>query len=229
KRRRPALAEAPERFGRISEELTRRLDRYFQVYRNIVQGQAAGARKSPLSSARIGEPRMPLEEERSDLVLAIARVLYVNGQATEEIVGAAARLADILGLRAALMPRWGELQLQSEDTGGRLITQVAADPTGVDMDRVVSVMQTIERLGAGRRSHRCAGGALPAEFVAAPRRGLSVHDPGARAACAQWRDGSHQWPHPSRCRPPALCGARRCGDLGGIATRPRPSRRISAG
>jgi len=89
-------------------------------------------------------------EERSNLVLAITRVLYVNGQATEEIVAAAGRLGDILGLRATFMPRWGQLQLQAEDEGGRLIAQVAADPTGVEMNRVVSAMRTIEKLGAGR-------------------------------------------------------------------------------
>ena len=89
-------------------------------------------------------------EERSNLVLAITRVLYVNGQATEEIVAAAGRLGDILGLRATFMPRWGQLQLQAEDKGGGLIAQVAADPTGVEMNRVVSAMRTIEKLGAGR-------------------------------------------------------------------------------
>src|SRR5215475_6851454 len=52
-------------------------------------------------------------EQRSSLVLAFARVLYVNGQATEQTVAAAEQLGRILGLRAKVMPRWGELQLQS--------------------------------------------------------------------------------------------------------------------
>jgi hypothetical protein len=50
--------------------------------------------------------------QRSSLVLAFARVLYVNGQATEQIVAAAERLGRTLGLRAKVMPRWGELRLQ---------------------------------------------------------------------------------------------------------------------
>src|SRR5262245_35160125 len=50
-------------------------------------------------------------EQRSSLVLAFARVLYVNGQATEQTVAAAEQLGRILGLRAKVMPRWGELQL----------------------------------------------------------------------------------------------------------------------
>jgi hypothetical protein len=68
-------------------------------------------------------------EQRSSLVLAFARVLYVNGQATEQTVAAAEQLGRILGLRAKVMPRWGELQLQSDDENGRVISEVAADPS----------------------------------------------------------------------------------------------------
>src|SRR5882672_3532521 len=89
-------------------------------------------------------------EERSNLVLAFARVLYVNGQATDQTLDAAGRLGDTLGVNAKLMPRWGELQLQAEDGDTRLISAVAADPAGVDMDRVASTMRAIEDLGAGR-------------------------------------------------------------------------------
>jgi len=89
-------------------------------------------------------------EERSTLVLAFARVLYVNGQDTDQTMSAAERLGDILGLRAKIMPRWGELQLLAEDRDARLISAVAADPAGVEMDRVASTMQAIEELSAGR-------------------------------------------------------------------------------
>ena len=88
--------------------------------------------------------------ERYNLVLAFARVLFVNGQATEQTVAAAERLGRGLGLRVELMPRWGELQLQSDDKSIDLVTQLAADPTGVDMDRVVSAMRLIEDVEAGR-------------------------------------------------------------------------------
>src|SRR5260221_33658 len=89
-------------------------------------------------------------EERSNLVLAFARVLYVNGQATDQTLSAAERLGNTLGLRAKIMPRWGELQLQAEDSDARLISAVAADPAGVEMDRVASTMRAIEELGADR-------------------------------------------------------------------------------
>src|SRR6202035_83321 len=82
-------------------------------------------------------------DERYNLVLAFARVLFINGQATEQTVAATERLGCRLGLRVQLMPRWGELRLQSDDTSIDVVTQLAADPTGVDMDRVVSVMRLI--------------------------------------------------------------------------------------
>ena len=89
-------------------------------------------------------------EERSDVVLAFARALYVNGQSTDRILTAAERLGAILNLRARIMPRWGELQLEAQYRHAKLVSVVAADPTGVNMDRVASAMQTIEDLGAGR-------------------------------------------------------------------------------
>ena len=89
-------------------------------------------------------------DERSRLVLAFARVLYVNGQATEQTVSAAERLARALGLRASLIPRWGALQLLVDDQQGMLTAQVAADPSGVEMARVASAMQAIGDIEAGR-------------------------------------------------------------------------------
>src|SRR6267378_322124 len=89
-------------------------------------------------------------KERSDLLLTFARVLYVNGQSTDETLAAAERLGNKLDLRTRIIPRWGELQLQVEEGGSRLLSLEAADPTGVDMDRVASAMGAIEEVGAGR-------------------------------------------------------------------------------
>src|ERR1700720_2339448 len=89
-------------------------------------------------------------EERSNLVLAFARTLYVNGQSTDQTLAVTERLGDTLGLCAKIMPRWGELQLQAEDRDARRVLAVAADPTGVDMDRVASKMLAMEELRAGR-------------------------------------------------------------------------------
>jgi len=89
-------------------------------------------------------------EERSKLVLTFGGVLYMNGQATDETVDAAERLGDTLGLRAELIPRWGELQLEAEDRDGSVISVATADPAGVNMDRVASTIRAMEDLRAGR-------------------------------------------------------------------------------
>src|SRR3984957_16708396 len=89
-------------------------------------------------------------DERYNLILAFARVLFINGQATEQTVVATERLGCRLGLRVRLMPRWGELRLQSNDKSTDVVTQLAANPTGVDMDRGVSAMRLIGDVGAGR-------------------------------------------------------------------------------
>ena len=89
-------------------------------------------------------------QERSDLVLTFARVLHVNGQSTDETMAAAERLGNKLDLRARINPRWGELQLQAVDSEAKLVSIDAADPIGVDMDRVASAMRAIDEVGSGR-------------------------------------------------------------------------------
>lgn len=88
--------------------------------------------------------------ERSDLVLTFAQVLHVNGQSTDQTVLAAERLSNRLGLSATIIPGWAELQLQATDGGARLVSLVAASPTGVDMDRVASATRAIDVLDTGR-------------------------------------------------------------------------------
>jgi uncharacterized membrane protein YjjP (DUF1212 family) len=89
-------------------------------------------------------------EEGSRLVLAFARVLQVNGQATDQTLAAAERLGRALRLRVSIMPRWGELQLEASDGQSSLVSVIAADPTGVDMERVASTMRAITDIEAGR-------------------------------------------------------------------------------
>jgi uncharacterized membrane protein YjjP (DUF1212 family) len=91
-------------------------------------------------------------KERSELILAFARVLYVNGQATDQVVAAIRRLGTKLGVRAELLPRWGELQLREDVDGATSTSYDPADPTGVDMDRVASAMQAVTEVETGRLS-----------------------------------------------------------------------------
>src|SRR5215470_12980298 len=89
-------------------------------------------------------------KESSNLILAFARVLYINGESTHQTLGAAERLSNCLGFRATILPHWGELEIQIEETDGRLIAAIEAAPSGVDMDRVASTSQTVEELCDGR-------------------------------------------------------------------------------
>ena len=91
-------------------------------------------------------------EEGSTLILAFARVLYVNGESTQKTVRIAERMSDCLGLRATIFPRWGELEIQTEDTGGKSVSAVDAAPSGVEMDRVSSTLRAVEELCDGRLS-----------------------------------------------------------------------------
>src|SRR5262249_46844502 len=77
-------------------------------------------------------------------------------------VAAAEQLGRALELRAKVLPRWGELQLKSEDKDGELISLMAADPTGVDMDRVASAVRAMEELGGGRLTPGAAAAAVGA-------------------------------------------------------------------
>ena len=107
-------------------------------------------------------------EERSDLILAFAKVVYANGQSTDQTLAAATRLGDTLGLRARILPRWGELQLHANDQDAQLISTVAVDPTGVNMDRVTSATRTTEDLNAGRLAPGAAMKAINAISEAPP-------------------------------------------------------------
>ena len=107
-------------------------------------------------------------QERSNLILTFAKVLFANGQATDQTVDAAERLGRGLGLRARIIPRWGELELQAQDKDGELSLQIAADPTGVNMDRVASTMRAVEDVEAGRLSPDAASEAIAAIAKAPP-------------------------------------------------------------
>ena len=89
-------------------------------------------------------------EEFSNLILAVARVLFINGESTHQTVSVAQRLSKCLGSRATIFPCWGQLEVQIEDADGKFISAIEAFPSGVDMDRVASTLRTIEELCDGR-------------------------------------------------------------------------------
>ena len=58
-------------------------------------------------------------EASSNLILAVARVLFINGESTQRTLDAAERVGKYLGFRATIFPRWGELEVQSADSKKR--------------------------------------------------------------------------------------------------------------
>jgi uncharacterized membrane protein YjjP (DUF1212 family) len=107
-------------------------------------------------------------EERSAVVLAFAKVLFVNGQGTDRTVAAAQQLGHALGLHIKLIPRWGCLHLQSDDSDAKLVREAEARPMGINMARVVSAGRAIEAIESGRLAPDAAGQAIKAISQAAP-------------------------------------------------------------
>src|SRR5712671_3092332 len=103
-----------------------------------------------LDNSGMGGPAARTTPEESDLVLDLAHVLHANGQSTHEMVAAVERLSSSLGLRATIIARWGELQLQATYGNETSVSIRPADPTGVDMDRVASAMRALNEAAAGR-------------------------------------------------------------------------------
>ena len=107
-------------------------------------------------------------QERSDLVLSFAKILFANGQATDQTISATERLGRALTLRATIIPRWGELELHATDADAERSTQIVADPSGVDMNRVASAMRVVEDVEAGRSSADAASKTIAAIANAPP-------------------------------------------------------------
>jgi uncharacterized membrane protein YjjP (DUF1212 family) len=85
-----------------------------------------------------------------ELVSTGARLLFGNGQTTERMVAASERLAEALGFRASVFPRWGELVVRVEDDAGSRYEVVAAVPAGMDMSKVTATMAAIDKVCDGR-------------------------------------------------------------------------------
>jgi uncharacterized membrane protein YjjP (DUF1212 family) len=102
----------------------------------------------PLPTIR---PRKRLDPAAAlDLISTSARLLFANGQTTERMVAASEQLAEALGFRASVLPRWGELVVRIEDDAGSRYEIVAAEPAGMDMSKVSATMAAIDKICDGR-------------------------------------------------------------------------------
>jgi hypothetical protein len=76
-------------------------------------------------------------DERSTLLLSFAQVLFVNGQATDQMLAATAQLGGILGLRLTTeITRWGELHFKFNDGSSSVTLEASANPSDLNMARV---------------------------------------------------------------------------------------------
>jgi uncharacterized membrane protein YjjP (DUF1212 family) len=85
-----------------------------------------------------------------DLVSTAAKLLFGNGQTTERVVAASEQLAEALGLRATVFPRWGELVVQIEDEPSSRCAIFAVEPAGMEMNKVARTMAVIDTICDGR-------------------------------------------------------------------------------
>jgi uncharacterized membrane protein YjjP (DUF1212 family) len=85
-----------------------------------------------------------------DLILLSARLLFANGQTTERTVAAVEQLAEALGFRATVFPRWGELTVRIDNDTGSRYEIIAVEPVGVDMGKVATTVSVIDKVCDGR-------------------------------------------------------------------------------
>jgi uncharacterized membrane protein YjjP (DUF1212 family) len=101
-------------------------------------------------------------EERAQLVLALARVLFIGGHSTKQTVAASERFGEALGLKVKILPRWGELELRAQGLGTTVVSTVPADPTNVAMNRVARAMRAVDEVRDGRLTPETAKEAIAA-------------------------------------------------------------------
>jgi uncharacterized membrane protein YjjP (DUF1212 family) len=104
------------------------------------------------SGAAAGSQTLAPSSVRTELILTVAKILFENGQSTDQMIAVTARLAEALDLSATIIPRWGELQLVGRSGDEYIFEAVAVDPAGVDMDRVAAASTLSEDVVAGRCS-----------------------------------------------------------------------------
>jgi uncharacterized membrane protein YjjB (DUF3815 family) len=100
------------------------------------------------------------------LVLSLARVLHVNGASTDDTLAAAGRLLGRFKLKARIIPRWGELLIESPD--GSLAAVGESEPLGVHMGRVAPALRVSDDTVARRVSPQAALEALQTISQAPP-------------------------------------------------------------
>jgi uncharacterized membrane protein YjjP (DUF1212 family) len=85
-------------------------------------------------------------DKRYETLLAVAALLFANGQSTSMTQTAVARLNSGLGTDAVLIPSWSMLTLTGPNN---TVLTAAVSPTGINMRRVASMMAVVDRAADG--------------------------------------------------------------------------------
>ncbi|MDP4024616.1 threonine/serine exporter family protein [Methylobacterium sp. NEAU 140] len=105
-------------------------------------GSAAGGSAADAGTADAGTA--------DRLLVKLAVILFVNGQTSEALRASVRRLGDALGREGQVFAHWGILSATRAD--GRVVEQHAAEPTGIDIGRVVAAERMIDAVAAGETS-----------------------------------------------------------------------------
>jgi len=105
-------------------------------------------------------PGCRTQEEALDIVAQAAASLFIHGQTTERVIAAAEQLGKALGMSVHVLPHWGELVVEID--GAPRAEIVPATPLGVDMGRVLAVMNVVDRVSDGTLPPAAARAALAA-------------------------------------------------------------------
>jgi hypothetical protein len=170
----------------------------------------------PLPTIRPGKRLDPAAA--LDLISTSARLLFANGQTTERMVAASEQLAEALGFRASVLPRWGELVVRIEDDAGSLCEIVAAEPAGMEMSKVTATLAAIDKIcdghsvSSGPNYHNADRRPDAATFCGARIRFGGVIDPRCSSVPNGRRNGRPRYARPTLTSGALGPAGRRCDD-----------------
>jgi uncharacterized membrane protein YjjP (DUF1212 family) len=102
----------------------------------------------------------PKHEEALDVIAQATVSLFIHGQTTERTIVTAERLGKALGVPIHILPNWGELVVEIDGTSLAEINP--ATPLGIDMGKVLAVMNVVDQVCDGTLSFSAARPALAA-------------------------------------------------------------------
>ena len=108
----------------------------------------AAERHEPSSADAKVQPSAPSPDPLA-LILQTATLLFANAETTERTLRGANRVAESLGYRTTLIPRWDELTVRLEDNSGFKIDVARVTPAGIDMNKVLATEKTIDSMSDG--------------------------------------------------------------------------------